>query len=97
MKRFVKKNPDLEKEILKLVNVDDRGMIVYDGPGPESERTGSPIRLLIQWYLYREGEKPLDFDIFKEEIKTIKRKKQNKKNKTRKSKKTIYISPGTLR
>ena len=53
-----------EKEILKRITVNNEGMIVYPGKGPEVERTGSPAQFLIEWYLYKEGIKPVDYDIF---------------------------------
>ena len=61
-----------EKEILKSITVNDEGMIVYPGKGPESKRTGSPAQFLIEWYLYKEGTKPLDYDIFVSLLKDVK-------------------------
>ena len=53
-----------EKEILSLLNVDSSGMVIYPGKGRESERTGSPARMLIEYHLYKTGTKPLDYDLF---------------------------------
>lgn len=58
-----------ERELMKMIAVNDEGMIVYQGKGPEAERTGSPAQFLIEWYLYKEGTKPLDFDIFVSQLK----------------------------
>ena len=63
------KNRKLEREIMKLITVNDEGMIIYTGKGPEVERTGSPARFLIDWHLYKIGKKPLDYDIFVSQIK----------------------------
>lgn len=54
----------LEEEILAKVNIDDSGQVIYDGRGSVAERTGSAIRDLIQYVLYRNGTKPIDTDIF---------------------------------
>ena len=57
-------NRELEKKILDAIKLDDSGFVIYEGDGPEEERKGSQIGLLIQWYLYGSAEKPLDSDIF---------------------------------
>ena len=59
-----------EEELLKLLNVDDSGFVIYPGPGPIRDRTGSPAYQLINWFLYKDGdEKPLDFPVFVQIIK----------------------------
>ena len=54
-----------ERDILKLIDVDESGFVIYPGNGPIETRTGSPAQQLIEWYLYRNSEtKPLDANIF---------------------------------
>ena len=66
------RNVNLEKYLMKVLPNDGSGNIIYDGPGQASQRTGSPIRLLIDWALYRKGtEKPIDELIFKDVIKNL--------------------------
>jgi hypothetical protein len=60
-----------ENDILKLLDVDDSGMIVYPGRGSILERTGSPVMALIDWHLYKIGEKPIDYDIFANHLKQL--------------------------
>lgn len=62
------RNRKLEKKIMKLITVNDSGMIIYPGKGPEVDRTGSPAQFLIDWHLYKIGTKPLDYDIFVSQI-----------------------------
>ena len=71
IKRLPVRNRRLERNIMKLISVNDEGMIVYTGKGPEVERTGSPAQFLIDWHLYKIGIKPLDYDIFVSEIKSF--------------------------
>ena len=58
------RNKKREKEILGLLKVNSSGMVIYPGKGRESERTGSPAIMLILYYLYKNGTKPLDYDLF---------------------------------
>ena len=61
----LERNRHREQELLQLLNVDFNGFVIYDGPGPISERTGSSAQILIDWYLYRDAkEKPLDAEMF---------------------------------
>lgn len=69
-KDFSKDLSKKEKEIMRLFQMDESGFIVYDGDGSVASRTGSPIIQLIEWYLYKKGEKPLDADIFSSILKT---------------------------
>ena len=72
------RNRALEKQLLAILTIDDSGFVVYDGPGPASQRTGSQAQALIDWYLYRNTkEKPLDAEIFEkivmEKMKNLKK------------------------
>ena len=67
-----KRDSKLENKILKLLNVNSSGMIIYDGKGRESDRTGSPAKMLIDYFLYKHGTKPLDYDIFLALLKKLK-------------------------
>ena len=67
-----KRDREREKKLLEKLTVNDRGMIIFDGKGSIASRTGSPVRHLIDWYLYKLGEKPLDFDIFHDLLLSLK-------------------------
>ena len=58
------RNKKRENEIFKSLNIDSSGMVIYPGKGHERERTGSPAKVLIEYYLYKIGTKPLDYDVF---------------------------------
>jgi hypothetical protein len=63
------RNKQKEEELLRKLNLDESGFVIYPGTGTIQQRTGSPAMALINWHLYREGrEKPLDYDIFKDLI-----------------------------
>lgn len=56
---------DLEKLLLKSLPISESGEMIYEGPGSIESRTGSPVRKLIDWVLYKAGsEKPIDSDLF---------------------------------
>ena len=56
-----------EQQLLDLLTLDDEGCVVYAGRGPISQRTGSPARILIDWFLYKDAkEKPIDADLFEQ-------------------------------
>ena len=59
------RNRQREQQLLDLLTLDDDGCVVYDGPGPRAQRTGSQAHLLIDWFLYRNAkEKPIDAELF---------------------------------
>lgn len=69
MKRAVFRDKKKEQALLEKCTVSESGLIIYPGTGDEEKRTGSPVKLLIDWYLYQEAdEKPMDADIFKDFI-----------------------------
>ena len=59
-----KKYLAFEKKVLEAVTINDEGHIVYNGRGSEISRTGSPVRLLIRYFLFKDIPKPLDQHIF---------------------------------
>ena len=68
MKRVKYERPadlrSIENAVLQKAEIDSSGMIIYPGREPVESRTGSPIRLLINYLLYHEGTKPLDAEMF---------------------------------
>ena len=62
--RKSQRNKKRETQLLNLLTLNESGFVIYPGKGPEIQRTGSPAQLLIDWFLYKQGTKPLDFDIF---------------------------------
>ena len=61
-----------EQQLLELLTLDDDGCVIYEGRGPVNQRTGSPARLLIDWFLYKDAkEKPLDADLFEDYAKKL--------------------------
>jgi hypothetical protein len=64
--RKVMRNRQRELEIVKKLEIDSSGFVIYPGTkGSVAERTGSPAISLINWYLYKTGtEKPLDYALF---------------------------------
>ena len=64
----------LETQILELLNesgsINESGLMLYDkdgeGKGADQPRTGSAVRALLDWVLYKKGNvKPMDSDLFK--------------------------------
>ena len=68
------RNRKKENELLDLLEIDDSGFILYPAPShvPLSERRGSPVVQLIDYYLYPNTvrEKPIDYDLFLDLIKS---------------------------
>ena len=61
----------LEKNLLGVLPVDESGFMVYPGTGSTADRTGAPIRRLLDWILYEKGEaKPIDASVFKDYLET---------------------------
>ena len=49
----------------KLQNkTNEDGDLIYDGPSDEKGRTGSNLRLLVQYAMGNAREKPLDYSLF---------------------------------
>ena len=70
--RKAQPNKNRETELLNLLTINESGFVVYPGKESEDKRTGSPAKLLIEWFLYKRGtEKPLDFDIFVQHVKQL--------------------------
>ena len=63
IQRDVKRENDLFRQLEKYI--DSSGFIRYPGWEPAALRTGSSVYDLIQWHLYSQNSKPLDYDIFK--------------------------------
>ena len=40
------------------------GNIIYDGTTDENDRTGSNLKLLVQYAMGKQREKPLDYEVF---------------------------------
>lgn len=66
-------NDKRETDLLKMLAkyTDSSGFIVYPGWEPIEYRKGSSVYELIQWHLYSQNSKPLDYDIFKSFLKEI--------------------------
>lgn len=70
-----RRNKKAERDILKLLEIDDSGFVIYPGKGSVDERTGSLAQELVEWYLYRDSdEKPFDANIFVKMIDDLKKK-----------------------
>ena len=67
-----KRETDLLKTLAKYT--DSSGFIVYPGWEPIYYRKGSSVYELIQWHLYSQNSKPLDYDIFKSLLNEISQK-----------------------
>lgn len=60
----------IERKLIKLLPINQSGMIVYPGKNSQDLRTGSAARTLIQWFLYKCGDqKPIDEGIFSDYLK----------------------------
>ena len=67
--RDIKRESDIFKKLEKYI--DSSGFIEYPGWEPAHLRKGSSVYELIQWHLYSQNSKPLDYEIFKLFLKEI--------------------------
>lgn len=63
---------EIEKTLLYILRINQHGQIIYPGEGSVENRTGSSVRLLIDWFLYEKAPegKPIDNEIFRNYLKT---------------------------
>ena len=58
------RHESLEEMLRRKMKSNEDGDVVYEGDGPEETRTGSNLNTLISYVVNKEGDKPLDCEIF---------------------------------